>query len=123
NTGGGAGGNQGVMIMRGATNNVIGGVSDPGEGNIIANNTGDGVQVWDDSASAGDTSGNSIRGNTIYANTYLGINLMKSGEGTGVVTANDVQDVDSGPNGLQNFPIITTAVDGTTTVSGTLNSV
>lgn len=122
NTGGGAGGSQGIMIMRGAANNVIGGLNDPGEANIIANNSGDGIQIWDDSATLGSTAGNTIRGNTIYGNTFLGINLMKSGEGAGVVTANDGQDVDDGPNGLQNFPIITTAVAGSSTVSGTLNS-
>ncbi len=39
-------------------------------------------------------------------------------------TANDVNDVDSGPNGLQNFPVIAsaTSVPGGTTISGTLNS-
>lgn len=122
NTGGGSAGSQGVFIKSGAANNIIGGSDPANEGNIIANNTGDGVRVWDDAASIGSTSGNSIRGNSIYSNTKLGINLFKAAEGDGVVTPNDAQDTDNGPNGLQNFPIITTAVVGSTTVSGTLNS-
>jgi CSLREA domain-containing protein len=117
NTGGGVGGSQGVMIMSGASNNIIGGSDPANEANIIANNSGDGVRV------AGDASiGNAIRGNSIYANTLLGINLAKTGEANGTVTPNDALDADTGPNTLQNFPVITTAVDGTTTVSGTLNS-
>lgn len=39
-------------------------------------------------------------------------------------TPNDAGDVDAGPNGLQNFPVIVSAVaiPGATTISGTLNS-
>ena len=117
NTGGGAGGSQGVLIMTGASNNIIGGSDPANEGNIIANNSGDGVRVADDASI-----GNSIRGNSIYNNTLLGINLAKTAEGNGVVTPNDALDGDTGPNNLQNFPVITSAVAGSTTVSGTLNS-
>jgi hypothetical protein len=45
----------------------------------------------------------------------LGIALNNDG-----VTANDNKDPDTGPNKLQNFPIITSA--STTTVTGSLNS-
>ncbi len=43
-----------------------------------------------------------ITQNSIFDNSGIGIDLL----GTGV-TPNDVGDVDAGPNGLQNFPIIT----------------
>ena len=86
------------------------------EGNTIAFNTGDGVRV---------TSGiaNSIRGNSIFSNgttaNDLGIDL-----GTDGLTPNDDQDPDTGPNDLQNFPVITLArVTGSTrTITVTLNS-
>jgi len=63
--------------------------------------------------------GNSILGNSISANAALGIDLNNDG-----VTANDAGDGDSGPNNLQNFPVLSSAVsDGTsTTITGTLNS-
>ena len=64
------------------------------EFNTIACNSGDGVTV----VSPG-SSGNSIRKNSIFSNDDLGIDLSDDG-----ATANDFQDLDSGPNFLQNFP-------------------
>jgi hypothetical protein len=63
--------------------------------------------------------GNSIRGNSIYANAGLGIDL--GGDG---VTPNDFQDTDTGPNNLQNFPVLFFALsDGSsTTIQGVLAS-
>ena len=86
--------------------------------NIIANNGGDGITVGADPASTREVN-NILRGNAIYANTGLGIDLGDDG-----VTANDPGDVDSGPNGLQNFPVLTAASSqhATSTITGTLNS-
>jgi hypothetical protein len=71
--------------------------------------------------SAGDTSAiqNSIRGDNIYYNGKLGIDLGNDG-----VTLNDPEDADVGPNLLQNFPVLTsvTLSGNTATISGTLNS-
>ncbi|MEN3312811.1 MAG: hypothetical protein V7645_2140, partial [Actinomycetota bacterium] len=90
-----------------ANNNTIGGTA-AGAGNVIRHNTGAGVN-----ASGG--TGNSILTNSIDANGALGIDL--AGEG---VTANDANDPDTGPNNLQNAPVISSVVDGT--ITGTLNS-
>jgi hypothetical protein len=107
----------GVLLNSLARNNSIGG-TDPGEGNAIAFNTGDGVLVVSNAA------GNSIQGNSIYSNGRLGINLKPAGEADGVVTPNDPGDSDSGPNNLQNFPVITNVVylANSTVIQGYLRS-
>ncbi|MFO7906172.1 MAG: hypothetical protein R6U98_26175 [Pirellulaceae bacterium] len=61
--------------------------------------------------------GNSILRNTIHQNGGLGIDL--GGDG---VTANDAEDTDTGPNGLQNFPVLDSVVTSTE-ISGVLESV
>ena len=65
-----------------------------------------------------DTINNSIRGNSIFSNAYLGIDLIGDG-----VTPNHTGFL-AGPNDLQNFPVITNAYgSGTSTiVLGNLNS-
>jgi hypothetical protein len=61
--------------------------------------------------------GNAIRGNSIHSNGGLGIDL--GGDG---VTPNDPGDADTGPNQLQNFPVLSVALaGGSTWVTGTLN--
>ena len=80
-------------------NNQIGGTA-PGEANSIAFNVR-GVFV---TATTGATSGNPIRGNSIFSNDNLGIDLAPTG-----VTPNDAGDGDAGPNNLQNFPSIVSA--------------
>jgi photosystem II stability/assembly factor-like uncharacterized protein len=92
--------------------NTIGGTNN-GEGNVIAFNGGGGVSVYFGG-------GNAIRGNSIFSNTRLGIDL---GSSSGVTT-NDASDVDTGANALQNYPSLTSVnTNGSsTTIQGTLNS-
>jgi hypothetical protein len=120
----------GVQVHNGL-NDVIGRPA-AGEGNVIANNGGDGVlisgQDEDGSGQQGfRNDGNSVRGNSIFANGGLGIDLgEESGDeaddGDGVTT-NDAGDGDSGNNELQNFPLVNAALPGASTfVRGFLNS-
>lgn len=88
--------------------NTIGGVAN-GLGNVITNN-GAGIAVYTGT-------NNVFERNTIFGNQGLGIDL-----GTGGVS--DPLDSDTGPNGLQNAPVLTAAeTDGYfTTVIGSLSS-
>lgn len=105
------GNNSSGVYVENSADTIIGG-SEPGAGNVIANNARDGVCVVGD-----DTAGNSIRGNSIYANGELGIDLGDDGP-----TPNDDGDVDVGPNNLQNFPVISRVESGPTTrLVGTFN--
>ncbi len=106
---------EGIVVA--ADNNTIGGTM-AGEGNTIAFNSGTGVMV----PNMGEVplgKNNSIRGNSIFANGGLGINLGFDG-----VTLNDPCDADTGANFLQNFPVLTQAanVNSVTVITGTLNS-
>jgi CSLREA domain-containing protein len=98
----------GVMILD-APSNTIGGTT-AGAGNVIAFNVGDGVFVESGT-------GNLIDPNSIYSNGGLGIDL-----GTNGVIPNDAGDPDSGANNLQNFPVLTSANQGSTDIEGSLNS-
>ena len=97
-----------------AFNNTVGGTQ-TGAANKIAFNGGTGVQ----SLSALSGTRMSVRGNSIFANGQLGIDL--DGDG---VTANDPADADEGANNRQNFPVLTSviSVGNNTTIQGTLNS-
>jgi hypothetical protein len=104
----------------------IGGVA-AGEGNVIAHN-GRGSSsgtVWHCGVTVLLPTGVAIRGNRVFDNFPLGINLY---DGVNVppdsVTPNDGGDSDTGPNDLQNYPMITSVVPGasTTHVEGLLNS-
>jgi hypothetical protein len=99
------------------------------DGNVVADNhlffnLGEGIQLEAlATGAAGQPDNCQIRRNRCGNNGGLGINLRPVGEAASIVTANDQDDPDSGPNDLQNFPVITGLVsNGTdTTISGKLN--
>lgn len=104
-----------------ARNSRIGGTG-PGEGNVIAHNLADGVAV-NGSGGVG-ALGVRVTRNAIFANGELGINLFSGFTGyPATVTQNDPGDADAGPNNLQNFPVLLSAVDNgvATTVTGTVD--
>jgi hypothetical protein len=102
-------GSHGIWVNFSAGHTVGG--SDPGARNTIAFNGGDGLFV----------SGGPVRisSNSIFSNSGLGIDLDPDG-----VTTNDPGDGDTGSNGLQNHPVLTSAttLGTTTTIGGTLGS-
>jgi hypothetical protein len=105
--------NNGITIQSSASNNTIGGTT-AAEANIIAFNQV-GVAITQNGSDF-----NQIRGNSIYSNTGLGIDLNDDGP-----TLNDLGDGDGNENDFLNYPVITSAMTNkadTITISGTLNS-
>lgn len=94
----------GILVGAGTSNATI-------RDNIIAYNSGNGVQI-----EAG--VGTAVRGNRIFANGGLGIDLGADG-----VTFNH-QGTIAGPNNYQNYPVLALATvqGGNTRVQGTLES-
>ncbi|MGI9605699.1 MAG: SBBP repeat-containing protein, partial [Acidimicrobiales bacterium] len=94
-------GSDGISVGAGASSNEIGGTTGP-EANIVANNGGGGISLV---ATAG--TDNSVLGNSIWANTGLGIDLGDDG-----VTPNSNVDA------WLNHPTATVAIEsgGTVTV-------
>jgi CSLREA domain-containing protein len=92
---------------------ISGGVATSVHGNTIAYNGSPGVGVMFG------TTGNAIRGNAIFANDGLGIDLSNNSPYDGV-SPNDTGDVDTGSNDLQNAPTLQSMVG--TTVQGVLAS-
>jgi hypothetical protein len=110
----------GVRIEGGASNNTIGGSSSAS--NTIVNNTGAGVVVNDDGSY-----GNAVRINQIFSNAVqvsngfskegsIGIDL--GGDG---VTPNTTGGPHTGPNHLQNYPVLSTPIPNAMTAHNTLN--
>jgi hypothetical protein len=92
--------------------------------NTIAFNEGDGIRVFSSLTLSTGNTGNLLAGNSIFSNggtspSKLGIDLGFDG-----VTPNDLGDGDTGPNTLQNFPVLTSAKTSKkgTTITGKLNS-
>jgi hypothetical protein len=106
--------------------NTVGG-TDTNARNIIAFNGGGtpmcnaanaGVQVHNSGAI-----NNAILGNSIFSNAGLGIDLVFDGD-QNCIEPNDNCDVDTGPNNLQNYPVIAAVFSGggSTNIQGSLNS-
>lgn len=96
----------GISIQSTSNDNTV-------SGSWIAGNGGTGVAVLSGST------GNTISENGIFGSGGLGIDLNADG-----VTLNDAGDGDTGGNGLQNFPTLTSVQiqGGQTIVKGTLDS-
>jgi len=107
-------GEAGVFIQ--GLNNTLGDGT-AGGSNTIAFNADDGVQIR-----SGE--GNKISRNSIFSNTGLGIDLVGGFEDVQGNTANDPGDIDTGANGLQNKPVISSAKTSSTktTITGKLAS-
>src|SRR5207253_476264 len=103
----------GILLSDECSRNTIGGAA-KGAGNLIAFNGRNGITL-DPSAGAR----NGLLGNLIKVNAGLGIDLGDDG-----VTPNDATDSDSGPNNLQNFPVLTNvqSIEGVTTIFGQLTN-
>ena len=100
----------GVYLSEGS-GNTIGSANAP---NLIAYNRYIGVLVGENAEE------NALRVNSIYSNGLLGIDLWEMSALLGSVTLNDNFDSDTGANGLQNYPVLSSAsVNGR--IQGTLS--
>src|SRR4029079_10793954 len=108
NSGGGA------VLQQGAFNNRIGPTSSDDARNTPWENIGAGIRLQSDAGT-----NNTFQYNRIFDTDGLGIDLEPVG-----VNANDSEDPDTGPNNLQNWPVMTSAVmNGTILdITGSLNS-
>jgi hypothetical protein len=107
--------------------NTVGGANANAR-NIIAFNGGNvsmcnaaSAGIWVHNAPA---INNALLGNSIFSNAGLGIDLEFDGD-PNCVEPNDTGDGDTGPNNLQNYPVLTSVSNsgGMTTITGKLNSV
>lgn len=110
-----------VDILPGSSGNRIeGNLIGPDKNGSSLSNLRHGIRV-----SGPGSNGNRILSNSIFSNTGLGIDL-EGGDETTIgfgVTTNDPKDPDTGPNRLQNFPVITSAQNpgNFTSISWTLD--
>ncbi|MDY0142383.1 MAG: T9SS type A sorting domain-containing protein [Bacteroidales bacterium] len=91
-------GSDGICISQGPRYSIIGG--SVADANIIAHNEGNGVYIM-----FPDDDFHLISYNSIYSNGGLGIDLFPPG-----VNANDIGDLDTGPNEGMNYPEIDTVI-------------
>ena len=147
-------GRDGVGVSLGSNNKVFGNlIGTKSDGKSVLGNADDGVDIWGASGTrVGSTSaasantlafnggdgvevlgkegaGNRVLRNSTYSNSGLGIDLVIDEGPNGQVgdgpTKNDgAGDADAGPNGLQNKPVLASAVTsgGKTTIKGKLLS-
>jgi CSLREA domain-containing protein len=108
----------GVTFAFDSFDNTVGGAT-AGSANTIAYNGEDGVAVVD-----AFSTGNRVLRNSIYSNDGLGLDLIGGIESASGSTSNDFDDLDGGPNNLQNKPDLISAENsgGETTVNGDLSS-
>jgi hypothetical protein len=110
----------GVGVLVDSADAAVGGTS-ASQGNVIAFNHSDGVRVDISQAGVRNAAKATTLANSIYNNAGFGIYFA----GTGTTPLpNDSLDVDTGPNGLQNHPVLTSATitSGQAIVSGVLDS-
>ena len=107
---------RGILVL-GVDGDVLVGGTGAGEGNTIAFNGLQGVDVYN--LTVATTTGTTIRGNAIHGNGTIGIDLNDDG-----VSPNDIGDAHLFSNGTQNYPIIALVSPGasSTNVEGTLDS-
>ncbi|MBA8884857.1 right-handed parallel beta-helix repeat-containing protein [Dokdonella fugitiva] len=110
-------GSAGVLVSFAARNNTIGApLNATWGGNFIVASTGAGVWI---SPSGG--AGNSVLDNEFVGNGALDVDLAAAGP-----SANQATNPATGPNGLQNYPVLATAtrdrVHGIEVVTGVLDS-
>ena len=114
-----------IGIHNGGHDNTVGGTAANARNIIAFNGTMCGAPNFIGVSVSGDTSiNNAILGNSIFSNGGLGIDLIVNGEGACGITANHHCDNVTGPNHLQNYPVITSVFSGAgnTVIQGSLDA-
>jgi hypothetical protein len=123
-------GNDIAMLLGGDLHGTQLGGLGKGEGNLIVDSHQAGIWLAGDATHYPTVSilGNSISHNDDFAGPFaspgLGIDIITPNESTIGPNPNDPKNPDAGPDGLQNYPVLTKVVPsgGSVTVSGTLSS-